>query len=74
MNTPELCLDQHTMEATAHDQQSGAYAHIVSQLQRSIEVPGSVLMLLFPFTKPIALTRVWCLYEVSRRQMRASSH
>ena len=60
----EFCIDQHLMAETAHDQQSSAYAHIVAELQRSIEVPGSVLILLYPYSNPIVLTRVWCLFEV----------
>eukprot|EP00935_MAST-01C_sp_MAST-1C-sp1_P002652 g2652.t1 len=38
----QLCLDQHTMAETAHDEQDSAYSLIVDRLQKSIEVPGSL--------------------------------
>ena len=34
---------------------------VVSELQRSIEVPGRVLMLLHPWHAPVVLSRAWCL-------------
>ena len=47
------------MAETAHDEQDSAYSLIVDRLQKSIQVPGSVLMLLHPFSQPIVLSRAW---------------
>jgi hypothetical protein len=60
----QFCLDQHTMSETAHDQDDDKYKQIVATLQKSIEVPGNVLMLLHPWDKPIVLSRAWCLFEI----------
>jgi len=60
----QLCLDQHEMSSTAHDQADGKYKKIVQQLQTSIRVPGNVLMLLHPWSQPVVLGRAWCLFEI----------
>ena len=57
--TDQLCLDQHEMAETAHNEQDHVYSRIVHQLQSSITVPGSVLMILHPFSQPIVLSRAW---------------
>jgi hypothetical protein len=35
------------------------YKEIVAKLQKSIEAPGKVLMLLHPWNQPIVLSRAW---------------
>jgi uncharacterized membrane protein YgcG len=52
------------MSSTAHNQEDDKYKDIVAQLQKSIEVPGNVLMLLHPWNRPIVLSRAWCLFEI----------
>jgi hypothetical protein len=55
----QFCLDQHEMSSTAHDATDEKYTEIVAKLQKSIEAPGRVLMLLHPWNQPIVLTRAW---------------
>jgi hypothetical protein len=55
----QLCLDQHEMSSTAHDATDEKYKEIVAKLQKSIEVPGKVLMLLHPWNQPVVLSRAW---------------
>jgi hypothetical protein len=55
----QFCLDQHEMSTTAHDATDEKYKEIVAKLQKSIETPGKVLMLLHPWNQPIVLSRAW---------------
>ena len=55
----QFCLDQHEMSSTAHDATDEKYTDIVAKLQKSIEAPGKVLMLLHPWNQPIVLSRAW---------------
>jgi hypothetical protein len=55
----QFCLDQHEMSSTAHDATDEKYTDIVAKLQKSIEAPGKVLMLLHPWDQPIVLSRAW---------------
>eukprot|EP00935_MAST-01C_sp_MAST-1C-sp1_P000366 g366.t1 len=51
-------IDQHDMTDTTKLSTQEMQDQVVNQLQRSIEVPGKVLMLL-----PVVLSRAWCLFE-----------
>jgi hypothetical protein len=55
----QFCLDQHEMSSTAHNATDKKYKEIVAKLQKSIEAPGKVLMLLHPWNQPIVLSRAW---------------
>jgi hypothetical protein len=60
----QFCLDQHEMSSTAHDATDKKYTEIVANLQKSIEAPGKVLMLLHPWNQPIVLSRAWWVASV----------
>ena len=49
------------MSDTTHDTKDEKYTEIVAQLQKSIEVPGKVVMILHPWNQPVVLSRAWCL-------------
>ena len=60
----QFCLDQNIfLDKTALSQEQ-MQANIVMMVQRSISVPGRVLMLLHPYDRPVVLQRAWCLYEI----------
>ena len=46
----QFCLDQHDMTDTTKLSTQEMQDQVVNQLQRSIEVPGKVLMLLVSFS------------------------
>ena len=56
----QFCLDQHEMTDLSLPKDE-MQRNVVGKLQKSITVPGRVLMLLHPFDKPVVLSRAWCL-------------